>query len=106
QTFDIVILNPSTRVMASLLVNLCIMLSYPINFFIYCGMSRQFRETFKGLFGLGTASAAVGSQSMMTRRSDATFAPTKSCRNSSMNADHPLIDIKRDVTERAESKEL
>ena len=33
-----------------LAVNLCICLSYPLNFGIYCGMSRQFRETFKELF--------------------------------------------------------
>lgn len=39
------------------LANLCIlfanfflMVSYPINFAIYCGMSRQFRETFKDIF--------------------------------------------------------
>lgn len=30
--------------------NFFIILSYPINFAIYCGMSRQFRETFKELF--------------------------------------------------------
>ncbi len=35
---------------AILIVNLCICLSYPLNFGIYCGMSRQFRETFKELF--------------------------------------------------------
>ena len=33
-----------------LVVNLLISLSYPLNFGIYCGMSRQFRETFKELF--------------------------------------------------------
>ena len=33
-----------------LVINLCICLSYPVNFGIYCGMSRQFRETFKELF--------------------------------------------------------
>jgi len=27
-----------------------VLLSYPINFFIYCGMSQQFRDTFCGLF--------------------------------------------------------
>lgn len=31
-------------------INFFIILSYPINFAIYCGMSRQFRETFKELF--------------------------------------------------------
>ncbi|CAH0546598.1 unnamed protein product [Brassicogethes aeneus] len=30
--------------------NFCISVSYPINFGIYCGMSRQFRQTFKELF--------------------------------------------------------
>ena len=31
------------------LINLFILLSYPINFFIYCGMSQQFRHTFCAL---------------------------------------------------------
>ena len=31
---------------ASVFLNLFILLSYPINFFIYCGMSAQFRATF------------------------------------------------------------
>ncbi|KAJ8969104.1 hypothetical protein NQ317_006981 [Molorchus minor] len=34
---------------------------YPINFAIYCGMSRQFRETFKDLFIKGAANARNGS---------------------------------------------
>lgn len=33
-----------------LFTNFFIIVSYPINFAIYCGMSRQFRETFKELF--------------------------------------------------------
>ncbi|UYV62946.1 SPR [Cordylochernes scorpioides] len=36
-----------------LFTNFIIMLSYPVNFAIYCGMSRQFRETFKDLFIAG-----------------------------------------------------
>ncbi|XP_023346096.1 sex peptide receptor [Eurytemora carolleeae] len=32
------------------LMNVGLCLSYPLNFGIYCGMSRQFRETFKNLF--------------------------------------------------------
>lgn len=32
-----------------LFTNFFIMLSYPVNFAIYCGMSRQFRQTFKSL---------------------------------------------------------
>ncbi|XP_040168561.1 sex peptide receptor isoform X2 [Anopheles arabiensis] len=33
-----------------LFANFFLIVSYPINFAIYCGMSRQFRETFKGIF--------------------------------------------------------
>ncbi|ESO07444.1 hypothetical protein HELRODRAFT_122103, partial [Helobdella robusta] len=39
-----------TRSIAASLINLLILLSYPVNFFIYCGMSKQFRETFVKLF--------------------------------------------------------
>ncbi|CAL8111659.1 unnamed protein product [Orchesella dallaii] len=38
--------------------NFFITLSFPINFAIYCGMSRQFRETFKDLFIRGAAASA------------------------------------------------
>ncbi len=44
------LLEEAHRDTAALFINLCILLSYPLNFFIYCGMSRQFRETFKRLF--------------------------------------------------------
>ncbi|XP_035227226.1 sex peptide receptor-like [Stegodyphus dumicola] len=45
-----------------LFTNFFIMLSYPVNFAIYCGMSRQFRETFKDLFLQGKiASGREGS---------------------------------------------
>uniref|UniRef100_A0A499FUS2 G_PROTEIN_RECEP_F1_2 domain-containing protein n=1 Tax=Anopheles farauti TaxID=69004 RepID=A0A499FUS2_9DIPT len=33
-----------------LFANFFLIISYPINFAIYCGMSRQFRETFKNIF--------------------------------------------------------
>lgn len=33
-----------------LFANFSLIVSYPINFGIYCGMSRQFRETFKDIF--------------------------------------------------------
>jgi len=33
-----------------LFINVIICLSYPVNFAIYCGMSRQFRTTFRSLF--------------------------------------------------------
>src|SRR6218665_70536 len=49
-TFGVEILETETRVSASLILNLFILISYPVNFFIYCGMSRQFRNTFRALF--------------------------------------------------------
>jgi hypothetical protein len=41
------ILDYSVANVLILFTNFFIILSYPINFAIYCGMSRQFRETFK-----------------------------------------------------------
>ena len=56
-TFSLAITNQEALTLptASLLINFFILLSYPVNFFIYCGMSRQFRETFKRLFVRGAA---------------------------------------------------
>jgi len=53
-TFDLDLLDPQRRDMYEQLINLFILLSYPINFFIYCGMSQQFRQTFCGLFAPGS----------------------------------------------------
>ncbi|XP_050416348.1 sex peptide receptor-like [Patella vulgata] len=58
-TFDINIIEPHTLKTLSIFSNLFILLSYPLNFFIYCGMSKQFRETFKRLF--------IGGQAPMDR---------------------------------------
>jgi len=44
-TWTLTIIEPDRMATASLFVNLFILLSYPLNFFIYCGMSRQFRGT-------------------------------------------------------------
>lgn len=46
---DISFANYKTLNSTILFTNFFIMLSYPVNFAIYCGMSRQFRETFKAL---------------------------------------------------------
>ena len=68
-SFDLNILDQESKSVAPLWINLFILLSYPLNFFIYCGMSRQFRETFTGLFGVGSGGgggsgvAGVGDQS-------------------------------------------
>lgn len=50
---DVVIADYETLNSTILFTNFFIMLSYPVNFAIYCGMSRQFRETFKDLFLMG-----------------------------------------------------
>jgi len=61
-TWELQILSQESSFMAPLLLNLFILLSYPLNFFIYCGMSRQFRVAFRELCclccGAGGAAAA------------------------------------------------
>lgn len=49
-SFYLAILSQETRELSQAFINLCILLSYPLNFFIYCGMSRTFRQIFKGFF--------------------------------------------------------
>ncbi|XP_055390097.1 sex peptide receptor [Condylostylus longicornis] len=43
-------LNYEVANLCVLFINFILIISYPINFAIYCGMSRQFRETFKEIF--------------------------------------------------------
>ncbi|XP_059167246.1 sex peptide receptor-like [Physella acuta] len=50
ETFGTVLIRKDLIQVISLFSNFFILLSYPLNFFIYCGMSKQFRETFKRLF--------------------------------------------------------
>ncbi|XP_046638116.1 sex peptide receptor-like [Daphnia pulicaria] len=64
-----------------LFTNFFISLSYPINFAIYCGMSRQFRETFQGLFTpsassgrLAAGSAHQGASSVANRHNDCNYS--------------------------------
>jgi len=45
---------------AALFINLVIVLSYPVNFFIYCGMSRQFRTTFAAMFSCSPQTQPAG----------------------------------------------
>ncbi|XP_075212289.1 G protein-coupled sex peptide receptor isoform X1 [Lycorma delicatula] len=52
------ILDYSVANVLVLFTNFFIIVSYPINFAIYCGMSRQFRETFKELFIRGAVTVA------------------------------------------------
>ncbi|CAH1179132.1 unnamed protein product [Phaedon cochleariae] len=54
-------LNYDVANLLILFTNFFIILSYPINFAIYCGMSRQFRETFKDLFIKAGTNARNGS---------------------------------------------
>ncbi|XP_066956831.1 sex peptide receptor-like [Macrobrachium rosenbergii] len=52
----VTIFSPDSYFMVScffIISNSFIIFSYPINFAIYCGMSRQFRETFRDLFVRG-----------------------------------------------------
>ena|SRR6218665_1908614 len=58
-TLELDVIDDEANFVAPLWINFFILLSYPMNFFIYCGMSRQFRDTFKKLIsvrrGVGVA---------------------------------------------------
>jgi len=45
---------------AAVFMNLAIVLSYPVNFFIFCGMSRKFRTTFAAMFACSGQPSATG----------------------------------------------
>jgi hypothetical protein len=74
--FDSVpLMDPGERRTATLFVNLVIMFSYPVNFFIYCGMSNQFRQTFKRLFSFSISSSPT---TRTTQAADGDAAETAS----------------------------
>jgi len=67
-TFDpLLLMDPGVRRTATLFINLIILFSYPVNFFIYCGMSRQFRQTFYRLFVHQAAAAVLGAPTQASR---------------------------------------
>lgn len=49
-TYDVQLMAEDDKQAAAVVVNFAILLSYPVNFFVYCGMSRQFRSSFNALF--------------------------------------------------------
>jgi len=65
-TFNLDVLDARRRDTCEQLINLFILLSYPINFFIYCAMSQQFRETFCGLFTSQSCCPGVQAPAMET----------------------------------------
>ena len=62
--------------MAPLLLNLFILLSYPLNFFIYCAMSRQFRDAFRELCCLCCRGAASSAAAPAHTQAEATMYVT------------------------------
>jgi len=54
-TFEMNLLDNDSNEVATLFINMVIVLSYPFNFVIYCTMSRQFRSTFRSMFCPGSA---------------------------------------------------
>lgn len=65
-TFDLILFTEEVYAIMTSFSNFFILLSYPLNFFIYCGMSRQFRETFKRLFKGGPLPADKECSQYMT----------------------------------------
>jgi len=69
-TFEIYVVDAGSYEVATLFVNMVIVLSYPLNFVIYCTMSRQFRATFRGMFcsGAGRGPTSSGSRNVVSTR--------------------------------------
>lgn len=70
------IVRAETRRLQELTSNFVILLSYPINFFIYCAMSQLFRQTFCGLF-VRAASTVSRMSLIQTRNVDEDVAQSK-----------------------------
>lgn len=78
-TFRVAIMSQRSTTLATIIINFIIILSYPLNFFIYCAMSRKFRETFLRLFGRRCRpnGANGGFDRGATSRRDSTEAETR-----------------------------
>ena len=75
-----------------LFTNFFIIVSYPINFAIYCGMSRQFRQTFKELFVRGAASASAASAVNAERTHVALTCARTGSRKNGANSRYSLVN--------------
>ncbi|MCU0536935.1 MAG: G-protein coupled receptor [Hydrococcus sp. Prado102] len=51
-TFQILIISVRSTLLSTIAVNFLVLLSYPLNFFVYCAMSQKFRESFWRAIGL------------------------------------------------------
>jgi hypothetical protein len=54
-TFQILIISVRSTLLSTIFVNFLVLLSYPLNFFVYCAMSQKFREAFWRMFGVNDA---------------------------------------------------
>ena len=91
-TADKALVDEETRALVELFINLAILLSYPLNFFIYCAMSRRFREEFSRTFMCCMAWRACDvSVQMTTERVGTGAAPIDGCGDW-----HPPLQVRRD----------
>ncbi|GFO26647.1 FMRFamide receptor [Plakobranchus ocellatus] len=84
KTFNVVIIESDVLTVLSLFSNFFILLSYPLNFFIYCGMSKQFRETFKRLF-------TGGDMPIEREYSQYTTVPTENGKSTAVTGDETAL---------------
>ncbi|KAK7498026.1 hypothetical protein BaRGS_00010614 [Batillaria attramentaria] len=54
--FGYTLFDDEIMAIVSIISNFLIFLSYPLNFVVYCAMSKKFRDTFKRLFTRDTSS--------------------------------------------------
>jgi len=81
-TADVAIVAEDTRYLLDLFLNFIILLSYPLNFFIYCAMSRRFRQEFCRTVACWMAWQPYDVSVQVTTEPVGTgAAPLNSCRN-------------------------
>ena len=101
-TFPILWVDYNTLNTIILITNFCIICINPINFAIYCGMSRQFRQTFSELFIYGvlgkrrTSAIIMGAReretNAITGASSSTFGVTSKSLTMSMTVPETITD--------------
>jgi hypothetical protein len=89
-----VIISQNDYIFIALVLNICVLVSYPVNFIIYCAMSRQFRETFVSLFGAACGYARNHRTSTVKARSR-TESQVPACprANGNIQADTEYLSI-------------
>jgi len=74
-TFRVKLIDPTALALFSVFINLAIVLSYPVDFFVFCSMSRQFRATFVAMITCSSGQPSTNTSAGRTCARDAAAVP-------------------------------